>query len=170
MSTEAPSTAPIGNSLQWVPELSDTVENTGYGWDRTTGQAFLYDMKVLDSFDKVDFYVTDSAPGFAGPSYKVASPALAPQDPGGTVPSGSWHYTWFTHLDSTATVDSILPRFTQSRYRMNSLLDSLPRLVACCTEETCYALLYVDEVNTVTGEAHIETWFQIIQKLRLIEH
>jgi hypothetical protein len=144
--------------------------NTGYGWDRTTGKAFLYDMTVVDSFDKVDFYVTDSAPGFAGPLYKVASPEMAPQDPGGTVPSGSWHMTWFTHLDSTATEDTILPRFTQSRYRRSSLLDPLPRLVACFTEDSCYALLNVDDVNTATGEAHIESWFQLIKGLRLIEH
>ena len=169
-SAEAPSTAPIANSLRWIPELSVVGRNTGYGWDRTTGEAFLYDMTALDSFDKVDFYVTDFATGFAGPSYYAASPDTAPLDPGGIVPPGYWHLTMFSHLDSTATENSMLPRFITSRYRRSSLLDSLPRLVACSTEDSCYALLYVDYVNTVTGEARIETWFQKIKGLRLIEH
>ena len=169
-SATAPSTAPVHSTSLAVPELSDTAANTGYGWNRSTGDASLYDMKTLDSAALVDFYVTDSAPGFAGPNYKVASPEMAPQDPGGSVPIGSWHITWFSHLDSTATADSILPRFAQSRYRRSSLLDSLPRLVACVTEDTCYALLNVDAVDTVSGTADIETWFQLIRGLRLIEH
>lgn len=169
-SVGSPSTAPITNTSLSVPELSVTGVNTGYGWNRTTGLAFLYSMDSLANVDSVDFYVTDSAPGFAGPRYKVASPDMAPQDPGDSVPFGSWHITWFSHLDSTATEDSILPRFVQSRYRRNSLLDSLPRLVACFTEDSCYGLLYVDTVKTTNGTADIETWFQTIPKLRLIEH
>lgn len=168
-STEAPSTAPIANSLQWLPELSGT-GNTGYGWDRTSGEAFLYDMKVLDSLDKVDFYFTDFAPGSVGPEYYVASPDTAPLDPGGTVPQGSWHITEFSHLDSLAGEDSMLPRFVPSRYRTYGLLDSLPRLVACYTTfDDHYALLRVQDIDTVSG-VYIETWFQKIKGLRLIEH
>jgi hypothetical protein len=167
----APSTAPVHSTKLSVPELSDTAAYTGYGWNRTTGQAFLYDMKTLDSSALVDFYVTDSAPGHVGPRYKVASPSMAPQDPGGSVPFGDWHLSFFSHLDSTAGPDTILPRWVQSRYRMSSLLDSLPgRLVACFTEDSFYALLNVDAVDTVQGTADIETWFQPIKYLRLIEH
>jgi len=169
-STEAPSTVPYWNSALTVHELSDTAANAGYGWNRKTGEASLYDMTVSDSADRVDFYVTDSAPGFAGPLYKVASPSLAPQDPGGTVPTGSWNFTWFTHLDSLATENSILPRFSQALYRSSSLLDSLPRFVTCCTHDTCYALLRVASVDTINGTAEIESWFQAIKGLRLIEH
>ncbi|MBN2465210.1 hypothetical protein JXD38_06270, partial [candidate division WOR-3 bacterium] len=97
-------------------------------------------------------------------------PDSAPYDPGGQVPAGYWHTTWFTHLDSTATEDSILPRFIQSRYRHASLLDSLPRLVACYTWDNHYALLYVGDINPSTGMADVETWFQLIPNLRLIEH
>jgi len=169
-SSEAPSTAPIANSLRWVPELSVTGVNTGYGWRRTTGQVFLYDMTVLDSASRVDFYITDFASGFAGPSYKIASPDTAPQDPGGIVPSGNWPITQFTHLDSLATEDSMLPRFVPSRYRKQSLLDSLPRLVAGYTEDSHYALIRTTDVDTLSGAAYIETWFQLIPGLRLIEH
>jgi hypothetical protein len=168
-STEAPSTAPVWNTLQWVPELNGG-GYPGYGWDRTTGEATLYDMTTTDSFAKVDFYVTDLALGFAGPTYYAASPDTAPQDPGGGVPSGFWHLTMFSHLDSTATEDSMLPFFVTSRYRRTSILDSLPRLVACYTTfDDHYALLRVQQTDTLQG-AYIETWFQKIKGLRLIEH
>jgi len=168
-SSEAPSTAPIASSSQWVPELNGT-GYAGYGWDRTSGEAYLYDMTVLDSADKVDLYITDFAPGFAGPNYQVASPDTAPLDPGGGVPSGYWHPTMFSRLDSLAGEDSILPRFSFSRYRKASPVDR-DSLVACFTyDDSHYALLRVSDVDTVSGRAEIESWFQLIPNLRLIEH
>jgi hypothetical protein len=170
-SSESPSTIPIGNSLQWVPELSVAGVNTGYGWSRTTGQAFLYDMTTLDSFAKVDFYISDFAAGYTGPGYLAASPDTAPDDPGGAVPSGAWHITEFSHLDSAATEQSALPRYTASRYDKVGVLDSLPRLVACyTTEDQHYALIRVSDARPATGEVYLETWFQLIKGLRLIEH
>ncbi len=168
-STETRTTIPTPNSLRLVPELNGTGE-AGYWWNRTTGEAFLYGMDTLANVDSVDFYVTDFAPGFAGPDYFAASPDTASQDPGGGVPPGYWHATQFSRLDSTATEDSILPRYHASRYRKSSLLDSLPRLVACYTWDQRYALLRVADVDLVNGEARIETWFQLIPNLRLIEH
>jgi len=170
VSTETPSTTPIMNDLRYIPELS-AAGDTGYWWNRTTGEAFLYTMDTLANVDSVDFYITDRKPGFAGPDYFVASPDSAPLDPGGHVsPAGYWHDTWFSHLDSTATDDSILPRFIPTRYRPTSLLDSLPRLLACYTWDSHYALLDAQNVDTVRGEAYIRTWFQLIPNLRLMEH
>jgi len=169
MSDEAPSTAPVENTLRWIPEMS-AAGDTGYWWSRSNGQAFLFSMDTLANEDSVDFYITDFAAGFAGPTYSVASPDTAPFDAGGQVPAGYWHANWFTHLDSTATDDSILPRFLQSRYRKAVLLDPLPRFVACYTWDSHYALLDVEDVDTVSGQAYIRTWFQLIPNLRLIEH
>jgi len=170
-SIEAPSTAPYWNSALTVPELSDTSANTGYGWNRTTGEAFLYDMTVIDSFAKVDFYFTDFATGFAGPNFYVASPDTAPYDPGGRVPAAFWHNTKFMHLDSLAEEDSILPGYLTSPYRKSSLLDSLDRFVASHTTlDSFYALLRVSSIDTIKGTAEIESWFQKIKGLRLIQH
>lgn len=172
-SVEAPSTTPYHNSALWVPELSDTGVNTGYGWNRTTGEALLYDMTTVDSAAKVDFYFTDFALGSAGPNFYVASPDTAPLDQGGSVPFGSWRRTDFSHLDSTATAESTLPRHDVSRFRKFSLLhlDSLPRLVASfTTRDSHYALLRVVSIDTIDGTAGIETWFQKIKGLRQIEH
>jgi hypothetical protein len=168
-STQAPSTTPAPNTLRWIPELSSAGDG-GYWWNRTTGAAYLYSIDSVINVDSVDFYVTDFAAGFTGPTYYAASPDSAPHDPGGSVPSGNWHITKFTHLDSLADENSILPHFLPSRYKGASAFDSLPRLVACHTEDDHYALLRVQSINTTTGEADIETWFQLIPGLRLIQH
>jgi hypothetical protein len=168
-STETPTTVPVTNSARWVPELS-AAGDTGYWWNRSTGKTFLYTMDSTANFDSVDFYITDHKPGFAGPDYFVASPDSAPDDPGGNVPAGYWRFCYFTHLDSTATEDSILPHFITSRYRPSSIVDSLPRLVACHTWDNHYALLYVDQIDPVSGLIDVESWFQLIPDLRLIEH
>jgi len=169
-STEAPSTAPRRTSLT-VPEFSVAGGTAGYGWNRTTGEASLYDMSIPDSASKIDLYFTDFALGFAGPDFYVASPDTAPYDPGGSVPNVFWHNTRFTHLDSLADEDSILPGAPTSDYRKSSLLDSLPRFVAGhTTADDYYALLYVTAINTINGTADIESWFQKIKGLRLIEH
>lgn len=175
-STEAPSTAPIMNTLQSVPELSVTGVNTGYGWDRTDGQAALHDMTNADTAKVVNFYITDFAPGFVGPNYFVASPFLAPQDPGGggTIPqSPYWLLNTFAYLDSGATEDDPLPRYSQSRYRDSTVLDSFPIWIACHTGDNTgyFALIKASSINTTNGTADIEaTWFQLIPGLRLMEH
>jgi plastocyanin len=169
-STEAPSTAPHRTSLT-VQEFSVTGGTAGYGWNRTTGEASLYDMTIPDSASKIDLYFTDFALGFAGPNFYVASPDTAPYDPGGSVPNVFWHNTRFIHLDSLAGEDSILPGAPTSDYRKSSLLDSLPRFVAGhTTADDYYALLYVTAIDTINGTADIESWFQKIKGLRLVEH
>jgi hypothetical protein len=167
-STEAPSSAPVTTTFDFLPELS--VGDSGFYWNRIGGQMFTYTMDSLYDVDSVDFYISDFAAGFAGTDWYAVSPDTAPNDPGGAVPSGSWHVTMFSHLDSTATEDSILPAYSISRYRRRALMDSLPRLISCYTEDGHYALLYVQDVDRVNGTAQIESWFQLIPNLRLIEH
>jgi hypothetical protein len=170
-SAETPSTAPHRSASLTVSEFSVAGQDGGYGWNRTTGEASLFDMTVADSANRIDLYFTDFAAGFAGPNFYVASPDTAPYDPGGTAPNVFWHNTKFMHLDSLAGEDSILPRYLTSPYRKAGLLDSLPRFVASyATLDSFYALLYVTNVDTVNGTADIESWFQKIKNLRLIEH
>jgi len=168
-STETPATTPIATNLMRIPELNGSGE-TGYGWNRSTGKVTMYDMTVADSADKVDLYVTDFATGFAGPVYSVANPFRAPQDPGGIVPAGDWQITEFSYLDSLATEDSVLPRYLESRYDDSRAIDSLPMLIACHTEDGYFALVKATDVDTINGTADIQTWFQLIRDLRLIEH
>jgi hypothetical protein len=170
-STETPSSAPHRSASLTVQEFSVAGQDGGYGWNRTTGEASLFDMTVADSANKIDLYFTDFAAGFTGPAFYVASPDTAPYDPGGTAPNVFWHTTKFIHLDSLADEQSILPSYFYSPYRRAGLLDSLPRFVASyATLDSFYALLYVTNVDTVNGTADIQSWFQKIKNLRLIEH
>jgi len=171
-SVEAPSTAPIMGTLISVPELSDTGVNAGYGWNRADGEAALHDMTNADTAKVVDFYVTDFAAGFAGPNYSIASPFLAPQDPGGSMipQSSNWHLNRFAYLDSGATENDPLPRYLQSRYRDSTVLDSFPILIACNTEDGYFALVKASSIDLINGTADIETWFQLVPGLRLMEH
>ena len=168
-SSETPGTTPIETGLLWVPELNGN-GNTGYGWNRTTGEVTLYDMTVVDSAEQVDFYVTDFAPGFAGPFYSLASPYLGPSDPGGGVPAANWHITEFAYLDSAATENDPLPRYFQSRYTNSRTIDSLPILIAGHTEDGHFVLTHTVDVDTLQGIADVQTWFQLVPNLRLIEH
>jgi len=168
-SAETPATTPIENSMLRIPELNGN-GNAGYGWSRTTGEVTLYDMTLPDNADKVDLYVTDFAQGHAGPYYSVANPSLAPSDPGGGVPPANWRITEFTYLDSLATENDPLPRYLQSRYEDSSILDSFPLFIACHTEDGYFALVKATDVDTINGTADIQTWFQLVQGLRLIEH
>ena len=168
-STQTPTTVPVATNLMRIPELNGSGK-TGYGWSRSTGKVTLYDMTVPDSASKVDLYVTDFAQGFSGPTYSLANPFRAPEDPGGIVPAGDWQITEFSYLDSLATEDSVLPRYLESRYDDSRAIDSLPILIACHTEDGYFALVKATDVDTINGTADIQTWFQLIRDLRLIEH
>jgi hypothetical protein len=167
---ETPTTVPVWNSGTVVPELNGT-EPVGYGWDRTTGQYTMYDMTVVDSAPKVDLYVTDFAQGSSGPDYYLASPFDAPTDQGGGIPAADWHITEYAYLDSAATENDPLPSYERSRYVDRRVIGPLiPILIACHTEDGYFALVNATEVDTVGGTATIETWFQLVPNLRLIQH
>jgi hypothetical protein len=169
-SAETPTTTPADNFPRAVPELNGT-GNAGYGWDRTNGSADLHDMTNADTAALVDLYVTDFKPGFAGPFYSLASPVLAPNDPGGgAAQSIYWHNTWFAYLDSGATENDPLPPHFAYRYRDSTVLDTFPMTIACFTYDSFFGLVKANDIDTSTGIADIETWFQLIKNLRLIEH
>ena len=171
-SAEMPTTTPVDNYQRAVPELNGT-GNAGYGWDRTSGGADMHDMTNADTAGLVDFYVTDFKPGFAGPIYSVASPFLAQTDSGGIgiIPYSSyWQQNHFAYLDSGATENYPLPVYFPSRYRDSVALDTFPMTLACYTQDSFFALVKANDVDLTDGTANIETWFQLIKKLRLIEH
>jgi len=169
-SAENTSTTPVATDPWVVSELNGT-SLAGYGWDRTSGEGSLHHMASADTAPVVDFYVTDFAPGYAGPDYWVASPFLAPNDPGGGAPPANWNITEFTYLDSLATENDPLPRYSQSRYLDRRVIGwDLPRLIAGYTEDGHFALLNVMAADTVDGTVTVNTWFQTVPYLRLIQH
>lgn len=171
-SAETPTTTPVDNIQRAVPELNGG-GNAGYGWDRTSGGAALHDMTNADTAALVDFYVTDFNTGHAGPLYSLASPFLAQTDLGGLgiIPYSSyWWQNHFAYLDSGASEDNPLPRPFSGRYRDSTVLDTFPISIACFTYDSFFGLVKTNDIDTSAGTANIETWFQLIKKLRLIEH
>jgi hypothetical protein len=164
-----PSTAPIATPAATVSELNAT-GNAGYGWDRTAGTGTTYSMKVAGNAASVDFYITDWAAGFAGPTYSIASPDLAPTDTmGGLHVSGTWRINGFT--DPLTSEQAALPVHSAVTYLSYTDLATDPILVGCfTTADGYYALVKLSGYNTGAGTVSVQTWFQTIKGLRLIQH
>ncbi len=174
--TEAPTSAPVHSDTIAVGELNSS-SRSGYGWERDSGAGSVFTMGYASNADRVDFYITDWATGFAGPTYSMASPDWGPNDPGGAgvVPVGAWRATGFGLVLSGE--QSPLPVFNSGSYSNNLELGPDSTLVAvCCTDTDTlgtrrhFALVKTSNRDLGTGTVQIESWFQPITGLRLIQH
>jgi len=161
-----PRTTPIATATTTVCELNGA-GSAGYGWDRTAGAGSTYSMNYAGNAAYVDFYITDFGVGYAGP-YSIASPDVGPSDPGGTVPAGSWRVNGFTNL----LLNETDPLPSQSSFNYFNYTELTPDacLVGCHTDDGYYALVKLSNYNTGTGTVSVQSWFQLIKGLRLIQH
>ena len=165
-----PTTMPIATVETAVGELNGA-ELAGYGWGRATGAGATYTMTQASSAASVDFYITDWEIGYDGPSYYIASPDITPDDPGnvGVVPPASWAINAFS--DPLGSLQGPIPHHESGiNYFDNTELTADPTVVACHTADDYYGLVKVGSFNTGTGEVKVESWFQTIMGLRLIQH
>jgi len=162
-----PSTAPIANAATTVSELNAS-GNSGYGWDHTAGTYATYSMTVAGNAASVDFYITDWTTGSAGPTYSIASPDQGPTDPGGVVPTGSWRVNTFSNALTSETAP--LPSHSVATYFNYTDLATDPIMVGCYTADGYYALVKLSSYNTGAGTVSVQSWFQPIKGLRLIQH
>jgi len=182
--TQTPASAPVHSEAMTVGELNSP-SYSGYGWDRDSGAGSVFTMRYASNADRVDFYVTDWGPGFAGPDYYIASPDWGPYEPGGTgfAPVGPWRPNVFSLLSAGAQAP--LPAFDSTRYTNNLKLGSDSTFVAVVCTDTIvtadttdtlrtvsrhYALVRLGSPDVSSGTVQVETWFQLIQGLRLIQH
>ena len=170
---ETPTSAPVHTEATLVSELNAT-GLPGYGWARDSGNGAAFAMTYASEADKVDFYITDWATGYAGPDYAIASPDWGPNEPGGTgvVPPGNWRATAFGPMP--ASEQAPLPAYKDSTYGNNLELVADSTLVAVYTgpawADRYYALVKLSGPDTGNGTVRVETWFQLIKGLRLIQH
>jgi len=182
--TESPTSAPVHAEPIALGELNSS-SHSGYGWGRDSGVASVFTTTYASNANRVDFYITDWSVGFAGPRYYVASPDWGPYEPGGTglVPVSSWRPNWFSSLPSE--VPGPLTAFDSTEYANNLELlpDSTFAAVVCIdtivaadttdpfvTVSRHYALVKLGRPDLVNGTVPVETWFQHIADLRLIQH
>jgi hypothetical protein len=163
--TGSPTSAPVHTGAFAVGELNSSVYS-GFGWDRDSGTGSVFTMGYASNANRVDFYITDWSTGFAGPDYYVASPDWGPYEPGGRglVPVGRWRPNGFTHnlkLGSDSTLVAVVCTDTIVT------ADTTDTIV---TVSRHYALVRLGSPDTVSGTVQVETWFQRIKGLRLIQH
>jgi hypothetical protein len=185
-----PTSAPVYTSASMIGELNSALYS-GMGWDRDSGTGSIFTMGHASNAGRVDFYLTDWSAGSAGPDYYAASPDWGPYEPGGTgqVPVGTWRPNWFiAPFDSG---QAPLPAFDSTRYANHLKLGSDSTLVGMVCTDTFviidstgtggvadtfvrtrrhYALLKFGSPDSVSGSVRVESWFQRIGDLRLIQH
>lgn len=166
-SATTPTTVPVATASTSISELN-AAGSSGYGWDRTTGEATTYTMTQASNAASVDLYITDFADGYSGATYSVASPDLGPTDPGNVVPTGSWRINGFTNPLSSET--DPLPEHSTINYFNYTDITSTPVIVGAYTADGYYAMLKVASVNTGAGTVMASGWFQLVKGLRLIQH
>jgi hypothetical protein len=166
--TTSPSTIPVRTDTTAVAELN-AAGNSGYGWDRKTGTGHTFSMRNVKSRDKVDFYISDFKPAASNQlPYSLASPDMGPADLGGVVPTDSWRVTCFT--DPLSDENAPLPAYGPNQYFGYVDVYRTPCVVGCYTQDGCYALVKVTAVNQENSWVQLESWFQSVAGLRLVEH
>jgi len=161
-----PSDAPIHTAATSVSELNAT-GNSGYGWDRTGGGGTTYSMTSAANAADVDFYVSDWATGFSGSPYYLVSPDIGPTDPGNAVPAGSWRVNGISDMVSE---QGPLKAHVTGNYTSSQELSQYPFFCGVWTADGYFGLLKVDSYNSGAGTVSVESWFQPIKGLRLVQH
>lgn len=162
-------TIPVHTEAKIISELDGT-GNAGYGWDIDSGFARSYSMRDTANAPKIALYITDFTTGSSLP-YRIASPTMGPSDPSGVVPTDTWRKTGFT--DPLIDENAPLPKIDTTCYFNYTTIPhtSLPaNFGVYTTEDDHYALIKVTRVNSANATVEIESWFQLVKGLRLIEH
>ncbi|UCG91541.1 MAG: fibronectin type III domain-containing protein [candidate division WOR-3 bacterium] len=168
--TDELTTVPIHTSAVSIYELN-AAGNSGYGWAIAgdfTGST--YSMAQVANAPLVDFYVTDFAPGTGASDWAIATPDLAPTDPGGVTPADNWRTSWFT--DPIVDPQAALPAYGPTTFfNYTEGIEVDPTYIGVfLDDEEHFALVKFSGVNPGDGSIQVETWFQTVQGLRLIAH
>jgi hypothetical protein len=168
-------TIPVHTSALAISEL-EAAGNAGYGWEITgdfTGST--YSMADAASAAFVDFYITnftDDPMGGPWPApWCIASPDLAPSDPGGSfVPTADWRDNGFT--DPITDPHAPVPNYSVTTYfNFTEGIENDPTYIAVhLNNEDHYGLVKFSGVNPTAGTIEVESWFQTVQGLRLMAH
>ncbi len=163
-----PSTIPVTTDTIVLAELNSS-GNSGLGWDRTTGRARSLPMNRSGSAAAVDLYITDFHAGrVPQPPYSIASPDMAPADPGGGVSSADWRSTEFT--DPMALDTAALPPYSSLYWFNYSDLVRIPCAIGCRTHDGYYARIEACAITAPEGWLKVICRFQRVQGLRLVPH
>jgi len=164
-------TIPVHTETTAVYELN-AAGLSGFGWD-SAGRGRAYSMLETANAESVDFYITDFTTASERVPYCIASPDTAPLDPGGIVPEADWRRVGFSDSIPHSRENEPVPEPTSDPYNYYNLtqIPSAPMLVAVFSPtDDQYALVRIEKVDPSMGEVRVETWFQPVKRLRLVDH
>jgi hypothetical protein len=130
------------------------------------------------NFAHVDFYVSDRQIGVGG-DLSIVSPDKAKVDsidPGsvGIVPAAAWRKNGFTNPLTNA--QNPVPAYQappDANYFIYTVITSKPCYIGCYTAGDTvkhYALIQVDSADKATGRVWLQSWYQLVTGLTLMQH
>ena len=170
------STVPIHTAVTTLTELNSDPSRSGYGWARDSGVGGSFAMTDSANSSYVDFYVSDLQAGVGYP-LDVVSPSKADTiDAGavGLVPQAAWRLTGFSNprLDPQAPLPGYQPP-PNPTYFIYTQVTTQPCYIACYTAGDTtkhFALIQVDSIDVPSGRMWVQSWYQLLPGLRLIQH
>ncbi len=165
--TEDVSTVPVHSSTTTIYELGAD-GNSGYGWNRETGEGTTYAMNVSANARYVDFYITNFTRRYTATPYYIASPDVSQYCADSSiVPPAHWKSNGIK-LISSIEADSVIP--AAGNYLNYEYLGS-NSYYGIHTEDNYFAVVHAIGVyNPQNGTQDIETWFQLVRGLRILNH
>ncbi len=172
---DQPSTVPI-QSAATLLEINADSSRCGFGWTRDSGIGRTYAMTDSANSAYVDFYVSDLQVGTGG-ELNVVSPNKADSiDPGavGIVPAAAWKTNGFTNPLTSA--QNPVPGYQpppNANYFIYTQITMQPCYIGCYTAGDTvkhYALIQVDSADRASGQVWLQSWYQLVPRLRLTRH
>jgi len=173
---EKPTTIPVAGGPVTLYEINTDSSRCAFGWSRDSGIGKVYSMIDSANCVFVDFYVSDLQAGTGG-ELDVVSPNKADSvDSGaiGIVPSASWKTNGFTNplTYPQYTVPGYQPP-PNANYFIYTQITMEPCYIGCYTAVDTvkhYALIQVDSADAASGRVWLQSWYQLVPGLRLIQH
>ncbi len=158
------STVPVETQTLSLSEVN-LGGNSGYGWDRITGEGQTFSMTYPVNSDFVDFYFTNLRTNYSSAPFYIASPAYSQMGMDSiTIPGANWRDNGIKWVERD-TASFLLPQtgyITHEEVAENAYY-------GVKTEDGYYGLIFVEDVDTSRGLLYLRTWFQKVHGLRLFE-
>jgi len=161
------STEPVIATGVQLYEIGVPNEESGYGWNTSTGQGAIYSMATAANASSIDLYFTNFATGYAG-TYNIASPDEVLNDAGASWLQGTtgWKETGFAEL--TADFDDVTVLPTTGYFNFEEI--AVNTTYGVYTEDGHYAMVEVQSISTSSGLVQVRTAFQTVEGLAILEH
>ncbi len=172
---DEPTTVPVLSDAVTLFEINADSSRCAFGWSRDSGIGSVYGMIDSANCAYVDFYISDLQAG-VGDLLDIVSPNqadLIDYGAAGIVPAAAWRKNGFAdpHLNPQ---DPVVAYDTAPyTYHIYTQITSQPCYIGCYTAGDTmkhYALIQVDSADKASGQVWLQSWYQLVPRLRLMRH